>query len=664
MKWEERNLSKSYILSGRNCFFHRYCDSGFKTKWTGLWGDSKKFLDYFAFKVDGTWLSPNNCYMVEYDEAVCIHNYSLDGIEAKEILFVPENGKILFVTLQIVNRKLKERRVRIELEVGVNIREMEENWHERKYQYKLFQHAVIVDSSKGTLIYGADYPFSFRTLSIYRDHYPGELERCFIPGILYMDTPIKPEAAVKVNFAFACGENRREAYLNFKLGSGHVDQRLTEKRRRYLEVLDGALLRTGIKDIDELFRWSVLGLEKLIHRSSVGLGVFAGYPWFTQYWGRDSGWVIPAIIDYGNFEDACEALRTLADFQSDEGEIPNLIHLYHGASYGSSDATPLWIISLAHYVLNSGDIKFLREYEDDLMRAIEWCRTRDINGDGLLETDNRYTWMDTLERRGAPVDLQAIWFKTLTDAKNLLNILGVKGVDPLEIKSLKNRIEEEFWNEKEGFYYDRVKDGEKSNIKTVNSIFPVLFGVSREPLRVIEKLEGEEFTGAFGIRTLSKNEPTFNPAGYHTGSAWGWINGLMASIEFLYGRADMGLKYLSILKSVFGRNCICSLDEAWNADNADPTLLKGYGREPSAVFQAWSFGSIIRCIDEYMLGLRIDALNRRIEVSASLKDGMEITRRKRIGNDLVDLKIKQTNGKVKVNYVSRGGSKYRLTINN
>jgi hypothetical protein len=57
-----KDLSKySYILSGKKAFFHRFCDTGFKTKWTGFWHDGKKFIEYFAFKVNDVWLSPLNC---------------------------------------------------------------------------------------------------------------------------------------------------------------------------------------------------------------------------------------------------------------------------------------------------------------------------------------------------------------------------------------------------------------------------------------------------------------------------------------------------------------------------------------------------------------------------------------------------------------------------
>ncbi|MHA1859663.1 MAG: amylo-alpha-1,6-glucosidase [Candidatus Asgardarchaeia archaeon] len=651
---EERNLpEKTYVLSGKQAFFHRFCDSSFKTKWTGLWVGPKKFLDYFAFKIDDSWLSPNNCFRVEYDELVCTHIYKLEEAQIRESLFVPETGKALFISLKLSNLGDRSRKFRVELEVGVNMRELEENWHDRRYQFRQTQNSVLVNSSKGSLIYGTRHPSSLLTLNLYKDHYPGELERCFIPGILHSEVTVEPESYEEISFMFTCGEDEKEASMIFHLEKRVLDQKLIEKKAWYSGISETAFLKTGINEIDNLFKWSVMGLEKLLSDSPMGSGVFAGYPWFTQFWGRDSGWVIPAIVNYGNFECAKEALKTLASFQSREGEIPNTIHMYRGASFGSSDATPLWISALAHYVLNSGDVEFLKIVEEKLIRAVEWCRTMDSDGDGLLEVDGKYTWMDTLKRNGKPVDLQAIWFKALTDAKLLLGLLDKEIVSYSEIEDLKSRIEEEFWNESVGFYYDRIESGFKVDTKTVNSIFPVLFEVSKKPLRVIEQLESDEFTGVFGVRTFSKSEEDFNPVGYHTGSAWGRITGLMACVEFLHKRVANGFKYLSILNSVFGRNCLCSLDEAWNADNADPVLLKGSIYEPSAVFQAWSFGSVIRCIDEYMLGLKVDAINRVITVSASLRDGMKVLRRKRVGDDLVDLRIEKLNGKLKVRYESK-----------
>ena len=47
---------KEYVESGRRAFLHRHGDTGFKSKWSGIWFPPYKCYEYFAYKVDGTWL--------------------------------------------------------------------------------------------------------------------------------------------------------------------------------------------------------------------------------------------------------------------------------------------------------------------------------------------------------------------------------------------------------------------------------------------------------------------------------------------------------------------------------------------------------------------------------------------------------------------------------
>jgi predicted glycogen debranching enzyme len=642
MKIEEV-LNKCYLLSGKKAFFHRFCDSGFKTKWTGLWSGSRKFLDYFALKVNEEWLSPKNCVEVDFNGSSFTHIYKLNGIEAREKLFVSEEAKSLVCNFSI---KSKEK-LKISVEVGVNIRDREENWHDRKYEVKKGG-IILVNSEKGSLAFGISKPFELSGQERYRDHFPGELERCFIPGIISFE--IEPEEEFSI--VFACGKDEAEAVCNFT----YTKNSLVEMKKEPEKFL-ASNLKTGIKEIDEIFKKSVFGLEKLKVEAEAGFGYVAGFPWFIQFWGRDLGWTIPAIVDYGNFEDAKKTLMTLMRFQSREGEIPNFISLDGSPTYGSIDATPLWIISLTHYIQNSGDLEFLKESKKNILKAFGWCMSK--TDDGLLEAGKRETWMDTLDRDGKPIEVQAIWHECLLSLKKLSEILGEELIDFSYVEEVKEKIER-FWNASSSFYFDRMKWKFKDERKTVNSIFPVLFKISRNPLKVLEKIESEEFTSPFGVRSISKDDSSFNPLGYHTGSVWSWITGLVACIEFEYGRPEKGLEYLKVLARMFDKNCLGSLDEAWNSENGDAVLLKEFGYEPAGFFQGWGFASIIRCIDEYMLGLKVDAINKTIFASPSLLDGMKVLRKKRIGNDLVEIRMERKEDELKVNMKSVKGKGYKL----
>ncbi|MEM5799993.1 MAG: amylo-alpha-1,6-glucosidase [Candidatus Aenigmatarchaeota archaeon] len=653
------NLSKnSYILAGKKVFFYRYCDTGFKTKWTGLWQDSKKFLDYFSFKINGAWLSPENCKSFEFGEIDATHFFNLKEIEVKEFLQVPENLNSFISLLTIQNNSEKEEKVRVEVELGINIREREENWHDRSYLTRFQDNKLIVESDKGCLVFGSSPAGIFEQKPIYKDHYPsGEKQRCFIPGNYFLDFALAPKSSKEIFFIFSLGESELEALTEFEKTKTSLFSLLFEKEKKYQELLNMTRFSSGIEELDELFKWSVINLEKLAFNSKFGFGYFAGYPWFTQFWGRDLGWIIPAIVDLGKFEEAREALKTLASFQSDEGKIPNVIYMNGKVDYSSADSTPLWIIALSHYLKNSGDITFIKSLKKNFLKALEWIRSKE-NKDGFIEHEEKETWMDTLERKNA-LEIQAMLVASLKAASEIAKIFWDDNELWQKAVKLERKFEKVFWNEKEGFYVDFI-NGRKA--RTINSIFPLFFEISTKPKKVLKIVESEEFTSEYGVRTISKQDSEYNPAGYHTGSSWAWIIGLVACAEFKNKNYKKALDYLKILYRNLNQDCVKSLGEAWNSENNDINLWKVKFSEPGACLQGWSSALVVRCVDEFLLGMKVDAKERTILFSPSLWPGAKISRRKRIGNDFVDFTIKRVKNKVEVSYKSENNLKYKVLL--
>ena len=655
--------SRSYILSGKKTFLYRFCDTGFKTKWTGLWKGSKKFLDYFAFKINDKWLSPENCHSFELSEIDASHHFSVDEIKIKEFLLIPEAYPSLVCLLFLENPSKKRKEVKVELEVAANIREREENWHEREYEIKTQERKVIVNSPKGSIVFGSSPAGNLFSKPFYKEHYPSnEKQRCFIPGAYTLNFLLEPNSTREILFIFALGENDKEAEWNFERIKSSIFSIFLEKERNCQTLLFNNKFESNSEEINRLFKWSVINLEKLCFESKFGKSYFAGFPWFTQFWGRDLGWTIPAIVEIGNFNTAKSSLKLLANFQSENGQIPNVIYLDGLTNYQSADSTPLWIIALNHYIMNSGDLKFLEEIKDKLFKALDWLKEKDSDKDGFIEHGNRETWMDTLDRGIKAIEIQALLIASLKAGENLVKrIWGEKKLSE-KIFKLERKFKEEFWNEEENFYFDRITLNGKDGTKTINSVFPLVFGISQNPKKVLERIESEEFSSEFGVRTLSKNEVKYNPAGYHTGAAWGWITVLAACAEFKNKNPKKGLEYLKILSRNLEKNCLGAIGEAWNSETGNEALLKENLIESGACLQAWSSALVVRCVDEFMLGMKVNALENSIIFSPSLPSGFKVLRRKKIGNDLVDFLVKRIGKKVEIKYNSKNRKDYRIIV--
>ncbi|MEM5791153.1 MAG: amylo-alpha-1,6-glucosidase, partial [Candidatus Aenigmatarchaeota archaeon] len=558
--------------------------------------------------------------------------------------------------LNFKNKTPERIKVDLKLEAGINIRSWDEDWHERKYEVKFFDNKLLISSEKGFLVLSS-FPFpTFEHKEIYRDHFPGgEKERVFIPGNYNISFYLGPESGHEVFFIFSPGE-KEDSLKNFEKEMENFSLSYLEKEKNFERIKNNSIFKCNFEFLEKLFEASVLNLEKLWFDSKVS-GYLAGYPWFLQIWVRDLAWVLPAVINYGEFEKARKSLETIFKFQSN-GRIPNVIFLDGKASYNSSDSTPLALIALEHYITNSADVPFLKDIENKLEEIIEFYK-KNKDENGFIFSDEKESWMDTLSREGKVLEIQAFWAKALRSCSKLFEILGNDSSELEEMAlNLEKNLEKEFWNENEKFYFDRIFDSRKYGEKTLNAIFPLIFKISKNWKNVIERIESDEFTTDFGIRTISKEESLYNPSGYHTGSTWAWLVALFSAVEFLHKR-EKAFDYLKILSDRLERNCIYSLEEAWNSENGSIVLFKDSKIEESAYLQAWS-SLTIRAIDEFMLGIRINAFENKIFVSPFLKDGMKVLRRKRIGNDWVDLIFKRKGRGAEVSYKSQKGKEYKI----
>lgn len=639
---------KCYLLAGKHAFFHCFCDSGFRTKWTGLWCGSKKFLEYFAFKINGEWLSPENCSSFDEDGATAVHSFSLKKLKVEERLFVPEDLPALVCELNLQNKTKEEMAVEISLEAAVDMRTIEENLSNREYSKKFEENKFFVSSDTGMVAFGSSIKGKEISEGYYKEHYPsGEKQRCFIPGIYSVNLLLAPMSTQTVQFMFVCGKNENELKSSFNQLLA-TDEALAKKYEVY-KAYEGMIEN---KDVERLFGSAVINLEKC---GQDGI-FFAGYPWYTQVWGRDICWMVRAAVDVGRFSFAKNSLELLSHNQSEEGIIPNVIYPNGKVDYRSADATPLWLIALNKYIECSGDTGFLKAVEENIVKALNWYR-KNADERGFVKNGSHETWMDTLDRKGICLDVCSMWYEALKSGSNLLKLLGdaENSKDILALsKKLKKNVEKFFW--KDGFYVDNLESGERS----INAVFPLVFGISRKPVRVLDVLESEEFTTSYGVRSLSSHSPNYNPAGYHTGSSWGITTSLVACAEFLNNRIEKGLQYLKAVESMLDKFCVNSLPEAWNSETGELKLLKPAGYEDAAFLQGWSAAGAIICVDEFMIGMKPDALNKSIYLYPAIKD--VVRRKRRVGKDFVELTIAREDGRIKFGYKSSLDIRYKLIL--
>ena len=208
--------------------------------------------------------------------------------------------------------------------------------------------------------------------------------------------------------------------------------------------------------------------------------------------------------------------------------------------------------------------------------------------------------------------------------------------------TLQARFEEKFWSEELGFYALTL-DPDKQAVHSISSnVGHCLWsGIVRRnhASRVAERLMRPEMSSGWGIRTLSTDNPAYNPFSYHRGSIWAHDNSIIALGLKRYGYSE------AVADTAKGIIDAASYFTSYRL----PELYAGVERTPGSfpvpysdanLPQAWAAASVFQLL-QAILGLQADAPNRRLYVDPVLPEWLpDVTlSRVEIGNAEVDLRF-------------------------
>jgi hypothetical protein len=620
---------KHYILANRRAFFCRHADTGFRTKWCGFWGPPIKHLEYYAYRLGSEsdqWLSWDDCTEFILNPWGAVHKFKLSGFDVSELVFIPEHGNTLVSILRIKNIGTK-RKVSVGLEAAVNMRKKHEDWHARSYEseFSEVRDWVLVRTEARPWFAGFGVgkmdrriTVSFTPKNEYKEHNPGSLQRCFLPGNYEVSFDMEAGEEVEVPFVFSCShKSLEEAASGFDSAISGWKSLLEEKIRA--SGPKKQLIRTPDRDLNKAFLWNAMSLRALVHEAKDGVGIFAGLPWFTEFWARDSFISIPALDDIGEFQTS----RLILERFLSKG-IPSKIDTEGSMEYGFADTYPLFALALKHYSSSSGDSELARKARRALADI-----TKEIQLDnGLIVHDPEKTWMDSYRRGKSALEVQALWANILKD------------YNPGLSAELESKLKMEYWNTEAGYFHDS-KNPELDDL-TANALAPLALEQmdNQKVSHVLDKLQSE-FTTKWGLRTRSSKDKGYKPDAYHKGAVWGLTTGAAACACFRHDRVHQGLSYLKSMAAEMGDNALGASAEVVDA---------GTGKLLGCGMQAWSSGLFITAVDEFLFGIRPELDKRVLEIRPRLPDQWEYMERfgKKVGIRTFDLIIRRDHTRLTV----------------
>lgn len=408
------------------------------------------------------------------------------------------------------------------------------------------------------------------------------------------------------------------------------------------------LYRQALEDMAAL-RLPIGGADHMVFLPAAGL------PWFVAPFGRDSLIVsLQNLLIYPEF--ARGALDILGSLQSKEednyrdaepgkilheiryGELAHFKLIPHTPYYGTADATPLYLITLHAAWRATGDRELFSEHLDTAERCLAWIDNYgDRDGDGFQEYETRSPvgyenmgWKDAgdsivypdgslVKGPKALCELQGYVFDAWLRMAEIFDVLGKQGrARELRAKAARlfKQFNEAFWDEDSGFYALAL-DGDKRKVLTVasNPGHCLLSGIAPadRARKVVERLMAPDMWSGWGIRTLSTQNPAFNPYNYQTGSVWPHDNGMIALGFKRYGFGAEAARIARDISEAGSHFLLNRLPELYTAPHKGDGAAFPVQYLGANVPQAWAAGSVFSLM-QAMLGFVPDAPNDRIYI--------------------------------------------------
>jgi putative isomerase len=355
-------------------------------------------------------------------------------------------------------------------------------------------------------------------------------------------------------------KEQQELELAAKNPLKNLKKRIKEKEAELSSLNDKLDTHWKDKAYKNLVAKTVLTLQNNT-RIPVGelkhAGIFPSYhyKWFLGFWAWDSWKHAVAVANY-NTELAKDQIRAMYDFQLDNGFIVDCIYrdtTIERHNYRNTKP-PLSAWAVWKVYEKDGNIDFIKEIYPKIVNQHKWWyKFRDYDNDGICEygstdgtliaakwesgMDNavRFDKSQLLKSAQAvfslnqeSVDLNAYLYSEKIYLIEMAKVLKkVKDIDTFKTQAedLKIKIQNQFYDEKTGWFYDTSIDGENFiAVMGCEGWIPLWAKVATNKQAHAVKtnmINPSFFNTKVPFQTLSASHPSFNPnGGYWRGPNW------------------------------------------------------------------------------------------------------------------------------------------------
>ncbi len=447
-------------------------------------------------------------------------------------------------------------------------------------------------------------------------------------------------------FIFSMSKNKSDAIKECEYVFNNADEIKNKEREYFLNIFRNEFVKKLLqnkrisKEVKVAYVNAINSLNKLIVENKSNNGIFAGLPWFFQFWSRDVLISLKALYKI-NKELSKKLLFNYLNKIDKYGRLPNLIGQYKSKNLGSADSHG-WLFFRCNELLeeinknkdtinsiklmvrtlrqnrNSNSPRIMdylrkcnlilhKKQNDDhkVLYEIETSLEKSLNGllkfytKNVFEINNKLeTWMDTEfendAREGSRIEVQALRLNIY----KLLFELTLNQKYKILKNTLKIKIKNKFWNEI--ILADGLNDFTiRPNMFIAAYVCPELLKNNEWEICFNNALKSLWLDWG-GLSTIDKKNPLFTDTytgedikSYHRGDSWFWINNLTALTLFNINKIKFNNQIKKIIEAsteeILWKGCI-----GCHAELSSAKELQSRG----CFNQAWSNAMFIEMIDD------------------------------------------------------------------
>ena len=467
----------------------------------------------------------------------------------------------------------------------------------------------------------------------------------------------------KVIVIAASVNGRAEAEATYQRLTSYAD--LVRDSANYYQQYLAKTVTLELPDraLQQAYDWARIStIQGLVNNPYLGTGLVAGYrtsgvsqrPGFAWFFGRDSMWTSFALNAEGDYAAAKTAIDFISKYQRDDGKVPHEISQSAGLvpwfkeypyPYVSADATPLFIIAMNDYAVQSGDVEFARSKWDNVWRAYQFLRST-YDAQGLAQNAGvGHGWVEggpllpvKNEYYQAGLGVEAL--RALSILAHLVGKEDVSKKAAEEFEHSKGVLEQAFWSpEAKSYAFALNRENQRVNEVSVLTTVPMWFGLA-EPAHAdetISQLARADHETDWGMRIISQQSKIYDGSGYHYGSVWPLFTGWASVGEYRYHRAFPAYSNLRANALLGVDGSLGHFSEVLSGDYYDSFAT-------SSPHQIWSAAMVISPILRGMFGLQVDAEKRQITLAPHIPSDWSsfAINNVRVGQDQVNFQYRKT----------------------